>query len=245
MAVWARRMLIGTMKLLAGLVGLLLLAGVAGEVAAQPAGPGGQPPMPAGQQPYYPPPAGQGQQQPYYPPAGQPGQPGQQPYYPPPGQGYYGPVGGYAPVGSLTLDEQMLLEEGEISRGQIVGGAIMSLWMGMGIGQAIEGRWSETGWIFSVGEPVTLVMVVAGAAAACNQDSCNGSNNGLFIAGLIGYLGLRTWGFVDIFSGPQDHNRRVRALRARVGYPAYGSVTPFVLPAQSGNGATAGLTLSF
>jgi hypothetical protein len=210
--------IVRTMKWILVLVSVL----VSVEVLAQPAGPGGQAPVQPQPVPVPPPPA------PYAPP----------PYYPPPPM-YYG-----VPE-LLTLEERRILEQGEISTGRVVGGVLMSMWLGLGVGQAIEGRWSNTGWIFTFGEPTALGMIVVGLLRACDQHDCDESRSGLAVAGILGYMGLRLWGMVDVFVGPAFHNQKVRALRARTGNQGGYGVMPFVVPASEGRGATAGLTLRF
>src|SRR5687767_6234918 len=110
-------------------------------------------------------------------------QPGVAPQAPPqPMQPYpYQPQYGYGqrPVlqYQLTLDEQYLLETGFISDGQWLGGAVANWFVGFGVGQAIQGRWSDRGWIFTVGEGVSIVALIYGATqfvTDCNSDGgCN------------------------------------------------------------------------
>src|SRR5262245_13896284 len=60
----------------------------------------------------------------------------------------------------LTLDEQYLLDRGYISDSQRIRGGVASLFFGLGLGQAVQGRWTETGWIFTLGEGVTAGMFI-------------------------------------------------------------------------------------
>src|SRR5687767_14647149 len=105
---------------------LAVLVVIASSAYAQPSG---SPPPPPPQQ--YPP------QQ--YPP---------QQYPPPPHQ--YQPGVQY-PV-ALSQDDHDLLMRGEISDGEHAAGAIASIFIGFGSGQAIQGRWSDKGWIFTLGD---------------------------------------------------------------------------------------------
>jgi hypothetical protein len=209
------------------LVGL----GIASTASAQP-----------GADPTTPPPAGP---PPTYPPA--PQQPA--PVYVPPPYQYQQP----APV-MLSPEDQDLLSQGEITDGQHIGGGLASVFLGWGIGQAIQGRWSETGWIFTLGEAASLTAIIYGIsqedcflAIDCEGDD-GGGGEGFIIGGIVGILVFRVWEVVDAFAGPPRHNRKVRELRMRLGYPPvmYGKrMTPFVVPPRDGAGAVAGVSLHF
>lgn len=171
----------------------------------------------------------------------QPGAQGPAPYpppqpYPPPGYGY--------PV-QLSPADQELLMRGEISDGQQVGGGLLALFVGFGSGQAVQGRFGETGWIFLLGEGVSTAAMIRGffdLFAECgNTNDCN-TSAGYFVVGLLGVTIFRTWGTIDAFVSPTFHNRRVRALKMRLGIPIY-SVAPYVAPAH--DATTAGLMLRF
>jgi hypothetical protein len=207
-------------------------AGPAGPTVAPDPGP---PPMGPPAEPY------PGQMQPYPEPY-----PGQPPYpYPPayPGQPPYP----YPPV-QLTPEEHQLLAEGEISLGQHAGGVVANWLFGFGIGQAIQGRWSDTGWIFTLGEAAGITLIVAGALRTCFLCGSDEGDDGvaLLIGGVIGYAAFHIWSIVDAAAGPAGHNRKVRELRSRVGLPMHASqrILPYAARARDGGG-TVGLTLRF
>jgi hypothetical protein len=225
------------------LTSILVLMFLASAASAQP----GQPdPSP------YPPPPPSGQDpQPYPQPPQQPyPQPPQQPYPQQPPQGYAQPQYGQ-PI-QLSPDDQKLLMQGEISDGQIVGGAVANIFLSFGIGQAIQGRWGETGWIFTLGGIASITAMFVGAARSVDcgfDENCDeGSGVGLIVGGVIGFTVFYAWGVVDALAGPHKHNNRVRELRMRLGMPMpmYTKVMPFVAPAKGGNGGgVAGLTFRF
>src|ERR1700753_4027043 len=92
----------------------------------------------------------------------QPG-PDSQPLPPP----QYGAPPGYGPPAAYAYqpspEEQELLAEGYIDpmRTAVGGGAAFLL--GFGFGHMIEGRWHDTGWIFTLGETVSLGAMIGGA----------------------------------------------------------------------------------
>jgi hypothetical protein len=160
----------------------------------------------------------------------------------------------YAPV-QLTAEEQDLLATGEISEGAHMGGAVASLFFGFGIGQAVQGRYGDTGWIFTLGEAASVTAVVVGAVRSLgcmdtiDGSGCTNSRDGdtLLAVGVIGVVAFRVWEIADAFGGPPRHNRRVRELRMRLGMPQpmYGQrITPYLHKTREGT-ATAGLTLRF
>src|SRR5215211_7901978 len=81
------------------------------------------------------------------------GQPGAtEPYRPPEPQPQPQPYYAQPPPVQLTDDEQELLDKGYITPGKYVGGGITATALGWGIGHAIQGRWLDRGWIFTLGE---------------------------------------------------------------------------------------------
>jgi hypothetical protein len=203
-----------------------------GAPAPAPSGP------PAGPSTYGPPPAPSP-----YGPGGYPAAPGAPPGVPPP-YAYQPPP--------PTPEEQDLLRQGYISPLQTVAGGLISIWLGFGIGQVAEGRWHESGWIFTLGESASIVGIIGGAISLANCDgnhSCSGYDSGgaLIIVGAIAFGGFRIWEIVDAFGGPSGHNERVHELRRRYGYrDDYARITPYLArPHGSNGGMTAGLTLRF
>jgi hypothetical protein len=163
----------------------------------------------------------------------------------------------YAPA-QLTPDEQDLLDRGEITDGRHVGGILVSLFFGLGVGQAVQGRYGDTGWIFTVGESASTVAVIVGLVktfSTCLENiddgGCHNDSAGtvLLVGGLIGLTAFRIWEVADAITGPPRHNARLRQLRMRLGMPPatlVGRLRPYIAPPLSRDGAaTAGLTLRF
>jgi len=152
----------------------------------------------------------------------------------------------------LSADDIELISDGEIGAGAHILGVGGALFLGFGAGQAVQGRWGDKGWIFTVGETASLGVMVYGVvnsasscAAAAEGESCGGTGMGLLVGGALAYSGFRVWEIVDAVVAPMGHNRRVRAAKLRAGgRPAY-SVIPYVTPPQKGDGAVAGISLQF
>ena len=208
---------------------LVLVSGTASAQYAQP--PGQYPPQP---QPYYP------QPQPY---------------------GYYQQPQRPMQV-QLTVDEQWLLSRGYISDGEHIGGGIASLFFGFGVGQAVQGRWGEKGYIFTIGEIASFGAMIYGMVelmSACTDNfddpyansSCNHTQERrggvMLVGGLVGISVFRIWEIVDAFAGPSEHNRKLHALKMRLGMPdSYvRHVRPYITPSADGGGALAGVAMRF
>jgi hypothetical protein len=152
----------------------------------------------------------------------------------------------------LSAEDRELIEDGEISTGAHIAGGALAFFVGFGVGQAVEGRWGSRGWIFTVGDTASLILVGYGlgkgasdCATAAEGETCGGSGLGLIAGGLIAYSGFRLWETIDAFVAPIGHNRRVRGAKLRAGMNPMYSATPYVVPAQNGNGAVGGLSLRF
>ena len=172
-------------------------------------------------------------------PPGQP--PPGQPYPPPgPGQWHPPPQSGYH---LLTPEERELLARGEIGPGAHIVGGLVGTMFGFGTGQAVQGRFGDTGWIFLVGEAGSIVLLAA-ALASCGND-CD-DQAAWIAAGAIGLVGFRLWELIDVWAGPASHNRRVQHARARAygGYH-YGAFVAPTLSDGGVSGGVAGLTLRF
>ena len=168
------------------------------------------------------------------------------------------PIGYYAqqPVQlQLSEEQQALLARGEIPIGGYITGGILSYVLGFGIGHAVQGRWTEKGWIFTAGEVASITAILYGVSQANrydpeysygSHDHQNRRGRNYALAGIVGLLGFRVWGVVDAWVAPPIHNRKVRALKQQLGLtpPSYGF---YLAPPQSpsGSGGVAGLSLRF
>lgn len=122
----------------------------------------------------------------------------------------------------LSEAERKILTQGEISTTRYVLGGVLGtypLGLGLGIGHAIQGRYTDKGWIFTVGELASVAVLAAGiedcAFSEYRDDDCDGS--GLIFLGLFGYVGFRIWEIIDVWSAPPEHNQKYREIKSRVG----------------------------
>ena len=154
----------------------------------------------------------------------------------------------------LSSDEADLLERGEVGNAAWIGGGLAAMFIGFGVGQAIQGRWGEQGWIFTLGEPVAVTVMTVGAVevlADCTDRCAHTSDRGawMLVGGLLGFVGLRAWETLDAFVTPPADNLRLRELRQRLGLPAAQDayrLRPYLAPARgSAGGGVAGVMLSF
>jgi hypothetical protein len=152
----------------------------------------------------------------------------------------------------LSPHDQRLLARGEISHDRWIAGGVYAVLFGFGLGQAEQGRWLERGWIFTLGETVSIAMLLDAVAnpSICNAMYCHFTPQPLAVAGLVGWPLFRILGITDAFLAPPLQNAHIRELRWRLGIPqappAY-TVAPFVAPARSLRGDTtvAGVQLGF
>jgi hypothetical protein len=141
----------------------------------------------------------------------------------------------------LSPEEAELLARGEISPVKHVAGVGLALYPGFGLGHAVQGRWGQRGWFFTVGQ-VGSTMVLLTGILSCGPDGkllsgrCPGADVGVAMV-----LGFKVWEVADAWIHPARHNRRVRALRETRGGTRWSG---FVAPTGTSS-AVGGLTLRF
>ncbi len=143
-------------------------------------------------------------------------QPGQTPPPPPP-SGYAQPY--RVPLPPLTYEERKILEKGEYTDGQIVGGGLLGTFFGLGLGHAAQGRFREKGWVFFAGELVTgyawfwSLFQCVGDIDDDNDDDCNET---MLVGSMFAFAALHIWEIADVWGHPVLHNRKWRRLRNRL-----------------------------
>src|SRR5262245_38344217 len=147
----------------------------------------------------------------------------------------------------VTEDARAWARREPIEQDQHVGGSLAGFLFGFGLGQAMQGRWHDRGWLFTVGDGAAMSALMVGAFG---QMGCYGlTEDGrtrctvasvAAIAGFSSLMILRVWQTVDAVYVPYDYNRRILRARAKLRFAG-----PYLAPPQSGDGATAGLVLTF
>lgn len=140
---------------------------------------------------------------------------------------------------TLSEEEADVLAHGEISVGRWITGGVLASTIGFGIGQAVQGRWGYTGWIFTAGEGGSLVAVgYAGIDMLVNSGHRGRGDVQpyVLIGGLILFGGLKIWDGIDGWIGPPRQNKRYRELRERAGNKPslIDRLKPFVGPVNGG-----------
>ncbi|MEO7094875.1 MAG: hypothetical protein ABI175_16570 [Polyangiales bacterium] len=157
-------------------------------------------------------------------------------------------VQGAAAEPTLTDEEADILAHGEISLGKRITGGILASTLGFGVGQAVEGRWRYTGWIFTIGEGGSLLLVgYAGIDMLLNTDhrqQGDWQTYALF-GGLIVFGGLKIWDGIDGWVGPPRHNARYRELLERTGRQPglMDRIKPYVGAPVNSGGVVGGLAI--
>lgn len=116
----------------------------------------------------------------------------------------------------LSPEDQDVLARGEISTGRYILGGVLSIWPGLGIGQAVQLRYMDRGWIFTVGELGSATVAVVGLAQCMGdtlvEHTCDSS---LMTLGLAGLAVFKIWEVVDAWAVPPQLNDRYRYLKAQ------------------------------
>lgn len=134
----------------------------------------------------------------------------------------------------LTPDEVALLQRGEIDGDKRLYGIVANAVVGYGLGQALQGRWKDTGWKFTLGQGAGTVLFFA----AAGRDSV-----GFELTAAACLITFYIWGIVDAAIGPERHNDRIRDIKLRNGIPITARLSPYVQ--RSHESGTAGLSLRF
>jgi len=151
------------------------------------------------------------------------------------------------PQVNLTESDKDILERGEISTTRYVVGGLLSIYPGFGIGQAVEKRYMERGWIFTVGE-VAAIGVLAVGVSECALQSIGSSSTttnctaGAATLGLFGFLGFKIWEVVDAWVVPLNQNDRYHELTK--GKNSDLQIRPYLYPLASGGGG-GGINIAF
>ncbi|MGZ3774721.1 MAG: hypothetical protein ACXVCY_10255 [Pseudobdellovibrionaceae bacterium] len=143
---------------------------------------------------------------------------------------------------SLTEHEREILRRGEVSDAQYIFGGILGTYPGLGLGHAIQGRYMEKGWMFTVGESVSAIAIFAGIGDCWNGSRYSTCNPGLVGAGFVGLITFRIWEIFDVWATPLEQNRHYRELKGLLRENAM-TFEPALIP--TADGGRFGLKLTF
>lgn len=120
-------------------------------------------------------------------------------------------------ISSQALAQSYLVEETELGYGRYLTGGVTSIVVGFGAGQAVQGRYAEKGWIFTLGETASVGMIAGGylwLVPSFEEGESPMGPAGLMLAGFTALVAFRTWGVIDAWSAPYaSGNRTAQASR--------------------------------
>lgn len=153
----------------------------------------------------------------------------------------------------LTSDEIRILKTGPLENPRYITGGILGTTLGFGVGHAIQGRWQNKGWIFTLGESVSLVTLV-GAGAWCVTSSAARSFGGedestsfsciLTTISATSFIGLRIWESIDLWRGGYEQRKEYKQLMKRLDSNSR-KISYSILPVLSANSLGLGLSMRF
>jgi hypothetical protein len=158
---------------------------------------------------------------------------------------------------SLTEEDREALEKGMVSSEvYAIGGIVGTFIVPFGVGQAIHGRYLDTGWIFTVGELGSLGLAVAGVLdqkctpqtvnlgfGTTSYETCTFDTTKFWI-GFGAYLGFRIWELLDLWIAPARQNEAYRRAEGKKA-AAERRTSYFLAPTSQGNALAAGFQLRF
>lgn len=149
-------------------------------------------------------------------------------------------------LNSLSEKDRKIIEMGEIGRGRYVLGGVVGTYVGLGLGHAIQGRYSSRGWIYTVGEVTSTGLIVVGIfPCGLGSDSSDSSASCLtFTIGMAGYIAFRAWEAVDLWVAPLIHNRKYREIKKKLSQESGENISLFIYP-QGKDYIAAGLQIQF
>ena len=89
-----------------------------------------------------------------------------------------------------------------ISNGSYIGGGVASIFLGFGIGSAIQGRYN---WVHTVTQGLCVAgLVTTGVMTAVNKKG-SGASGFIYLGLAVAYSGLRIWEIIDTWMLPDNY----------------------------------------
>ena len=105
---------------------------------------------------------------------------------------------------STTEEDVVIPAEGSvktISKERYIRGGVASMLLGFGIGHAIQGRYSERGWIFTAGGAIFIVSTIGFVSSfrgrSSNTFKTNSFSDYAFLGLMFVSIGGRVWELID------------------------------------------------
>ena len=91
-----------------------------------------------------------------------------------------------------------------ISNGRYIGGGVASIFLGFGIGHAIQGRWGERGWTFTLLDTIGVSGMIA-SSVALRDDIREGVLIGGFVGSILIFVTSKIWSIADAWVLPSQY----------------------------------------
>lgn len=104
-----------------------------------------------------------------------------------------------------------------VSTGKYITGGVLGSILGFGIGHAVQGRWQQKGYIFTIGQSAGLLAFTTGFAQCLKDNSentatdCSSSQKSLMLAGYGAMIGFHIWEIVDVWTGARPVSQESQA----------------------------------
>jgi hypothetical protein len=117
------------------------------------------------------------------------------------------------PFRQLTDEERRILSIGYIDTPQYIIGGILGMYPGFGIGHAVQGRYMDKGWIFTVGELGSVAGLGVGLGNCLGTHYDEPCDNALITVSVISFIGFKIWECIDVWVGPNQINSEIIEIR--------------------------------
>jgi hypothetical protein len=136
------------------------------------------------------------------------------------------------PASTLTPEDREVLARGMITDKEATYGEVFGTVVGFGTGQMFQKRYMTTGLILTVGEASTVALMGFGFST-CSEGGFGGSTPskkrcsvGAGVVGIAGFVGLKIWEIIDVWTGPEIQNNQYHFLKTHMVEDKKASIAP-------------------